>query len=100
MPPPILLPVAVALAFGIAAGYYLRYLHALSRKSSLELDIKERVLEAEEKAKKIVEKAEEKADAVEKETKAECHELTKKLEHKETRLEKKEELFRRASNRR
>jgi hypothetical protein len=50
--------VASALAIGIASGYYLRYLHALSKKSSVELDIKQKSLEAEEKALKIIEKAE------------------------------------------
>ncbi|MEL6804804.1 MAG: Rnase Y domain-containing protein, partial [Bacteroidota bacterium] len=93
MPPPILIPVAVALAFGIAAGYYLRYLYALSQKSSLELEIKERALEAETKATEIVQTAEEKAEQLKKETKAECQALTEKLQHKEGRLEKKEELL-------
>ncbi len=81
MPPPNLLPtVAVALALGIAAGYYVRYLYALSKKSSLELDIKEKSLAAEEKAIKVIEKAEAKA-------------LEEKVQHKEERLEKKEELL-------
>lgn len=83
----------VALALGLAAGYYLRYLHALSRKSSLELDLKEKALEAEERAIKILEKAEAKAEELEKETKAECRVLEEKLQHKETRLEKREELL-------
>lgn len=94
MPPFMLLPaLGVALAFGLAAGYYLRYLHALSRKSSLELDLKEKSLQAEEKAIKIVEKAEAKAEEIERETKAECRALEEKLQHKEQRLEKKEELL-------
>ena len=94
MPPLGLVPVlAVALIIGIAAGYYLRYLHALSRKSSIELDLKEKVLEAEEKAIKILEKAEAKAEELEKETKAECQALSEKLGHKEERLEKREEIL-------
>ena len=93
MPPQVLLPVVLALALGVAAGYYLRYLHALSRKSTLELEIKERALEAEEKAKAILEKAEQKAEKLESETKAECQALNEKLQHKEARLEKKEELL-------
>ena len=43
---------------GIALGYYLRYIHALGQKASIEVSIKERVVEAEEKALKIIEKAE------------------------------------------
>lgn len=94
MPPLLILgAVGAGLIFGIAAGYYLRYLHALSQKSSLELDIKGKVLEAEEKAIKIVEKAEEKAEKIENESKAAQKALEEKLGAKEARLEKKEELL-------
>lgn len=94
MPPLGILPVAaVALVIGIVAGYYLRYLHALSRKSSIELDLKERLLEAEERAIKIIEKAEDKAEKIEAETKTECQALSQKITHKEERLEKREELL-------
>lgn len=85
--------VGAALVIGLAAGYYLRYVRALSQKSSLELDIKEKVLEAEEKAIKIVEKAEAKADALEKEAKAAQKVLEEKLDAKQQRLDKKEEML-------
>ena len=78
---------------GIALGYYLRYVHALSKKESLELSIKERVIEAEEKALKIVEKAEAKAEALEKEIKQGLKEQEEKLNKTEERLVKKEELL-------
>ena len=94
MPPLTLLPaVVVALALGLVAGYYLRYLHALSRKSSLELDLKQKALQADEKAIKIIEKAEAQAKELEKETKLECQAISEKLEHKEKRLEKREEML-------
>ena len=94
MPPLMFLgAIGAALAVGIAAGYYLRYLHALSQKSSIELGIKEKVLEAEEKAIKIVEKAEAKADAIEDEAKTAKQAQEEKFKHKEDRLEKKEELL-------
>ncbi len=94
MPPFMLLGViGAAIIFGIAAGYYLRYLRALSQKSSLELDIKEKVLEAEEKALKIVEKAEAKADHIETEAKTVAKDREEKLNSKEARLDKKEELL-------
>ncbi|MFT7507012.1 MAG: ribonuclease Y [Acidimicrobiales bacterium] len=94
MPPVILLSaVAAALAFGIASGYYLRHLHALSKKSSFELNLKERELNAEEKALKVLERAEEKAGKIEAEAKAEIKEKEEAIKHKETRLEKKEELL-------
>lgn len=94
MPPLLFLgAIGAGLVVGIAAGYYLRYLHALSQKSSVELDIKEKVLEAEEKAIKIVEKAEAKADEIEKEAKAASTALQEKTQAKEERLEKKEEIL-------
>ena len=85
--------VGAALIVGIAAGYYLRYFRALSQKSSLELDIKEKVLKAEEKAIKIVEKAEAKADELEKEAKAAQKTQEEKTEAKETRIAKREEVL-------
>lgn len=84
---------AAALALGIASGYYLRHLHTLSRKSSLELTLKERELDAEAKALKVIERAEEKAERIETEAKTEIREKAEALKHKETRLEKKEELL-------
>lgn len=94
MPPLMLLGViGAALAFGIATGYYLRYLRALSQKASLEIDVKEKVLEAEEKALKIVEKAEAKAEQIETESKATSKAREEKLNTKEERLDKKEELL-------
>lgn len=49
MPPSLVLAFAM-LVLGAATGYYFRYLHALSKKRSLELDIKEREVEAEKKS--------------------------------------------------
>ena len=85
--------VGAALLIGICAGYYLRYLHALSKKSSLELELKEQELKAEEKANKIVEKAEAKIAELEKEAKTELRAQREKIQHTEDRLEKKEELL-------
>lgn len=94
MPPLIpIVTISVALILGLAAGYYLRYIHAISRRSSLELDLKERELQAEQKAIKIIERAEEKAKEIERETKEQCRALEEKIQHKEERLEKKEELL-------
>ena len=88
---PVLL--GAALAVGLIVGYYARYRHALSLRSTLELDLKEKALEAEEKALKIIEKAENRATELEKETKAECRALEEKLDSKENRLNKREELL-------
>lgn len=89
----LLTALAGALVIGLASGYYLRYLHALSKKTSVELDIKQKTLEAEEKALKIIEKAEAKAEKLEEESKKIVKESEEKLKHKEERLEKKEELL-------
>lgn len=93
MPLPTVLALIGAGVLGIALGYYLRYVHALSKKESLEISIKERVLEAEEKAIKIIEKAEAKVEALEKEKKQELRELEEKHTKTEERLIRKEELL-------
>jgi len=89
----ILVALAIALFLGLIAGYYLRYLLALSKKSSLELEIKEKGLAAEEKAIKIVERAEEKAEKLEEEAKANYKQHEQKLQNREDRLDKREELL-------
>lgn len=83
----------IALFIGAGAGYYLRYLHALSKKSSLELVLKERELEAEQKAILIVEKAEEKAEAIVQEAKQTQKHQEEKLDQKEAHLTKREEFL-------
>jgi ribonuclease Y len=94
MPPlPLLFTVLVSLGLGIGAGYYLRYLHALGKKASIELSIKEKLVEAEEKALKIVEKAESKADSLVAEAKAEVKATEEKINQKESHLQKREELL-------
>lgn len=82
-----------AALLGIALGYYLRYLHALSKKSSIEIAIKERIVEAEEKAVRIIEKAEAKIEAQEKEKKQVFKDREEKFAKTEERLIRKEELL-------
>lgn len=87
---------AIALAMlllGVATGYYFRYLHALSKKRSLEIDIKEREVNAEKKALETIEKAEAKAAAIEQEAKQERKNQEEKLSQKETHLLKREEML-------
>jgi len=93
MPLILLAALIAALLIGIASGYYLRYIHALSKKASIELQIKEKILEADERSLKIVEKAEAKAERIEEEAKQELREREEKIKHKEDRLEKKEEVL-------
>jgi len=88
------LAVAIAmLVLGAATGYYFRYLHALSKKRSLELDIKEREVVAEKKIIELIEKAEAKATATLHEAKQERKTQEEKLSQKETHLLKREELL-------
>lgn len=82
-----------AILLGLTGGYFLRYLHALSKKASVELDIKERIVRAEEKALKIIEKAEEKTDKYEKERKDELKDESERLEKIEERHIKKEDIL-------
>jgi ribonucrease Y len=88
-----ILPILAAGAAGLLIGYQLRYLHALSKKSSLELTLKAAALAAEEKALKTIERAEAKAKEIEDTAKAERKELEEKLNAKESRLDKKEEVL-------
>ena len=91
---PFLLAVAFgATGFGIAIGYYLRYLHAQSRHSSLEIEIKKKLVDAEERAIQIVEKAEHKAEAIEHQARDERKAIEQKLTQKESRLDKREEYL-------
>ena len=78
---------------GISAGYYLRYLQALSKKSSIEIETKEKIIKAEEKAIEIIEKAEEKANKIEEEAKTERKAQEQKLAAKEEHLLKREDIF-------
>jgi ribonuclease Y len=88
-----MLSLAGVLLLGLSIGYYLRYLHALSKHGSLELLLREKELAAEEKAHKIIDKAENKADHIEKEAKEDHKVREEKNKHKEERLERKEELL-------
>ncbi len=88
-----ILALVAAGAVGAGAGYYLRYIHALSKKESVEISVKEKVLDAEEKALKILEKAEVKIETLEQEAKQKLKEQAEKVEKTEDRLIKKEELL-------
>ncbi|MEN9413487.1 MAG: hypothetical protein RLZZ342_574 [Candidatus Parcubacteria bacterium] len=89
----ILLFVALAGAFGIAVGYYLRFLISLGQRGSAELQIRKMMLDAEEKAKKLIEDADQEAkEKVEKLT-GEFKSREKDLKSTEERLISKEDLL-------
>jgi ribonuclease Y len=94
MPPPfLLLSAVVALLLGFGLGYYIRYIRALAQKTSLELDIKTKLLEAEEKARTITLKAETKADETERSLAAQKAAAEERFTEKERHLQKREELL-------
>ena len=70
---------------GIAVGYVFRWLLVLGKKGSIELEIKQLMLEAREDAKKVVEAAE--------------HQTKKMIEEGEGALKEKEEKLLRAEDR-
>jgi ribonuclease Y len=80
-------------AAGVAIGYYLRYVIALGKKGSVDIEIKQLLLSAKEEATRIVDEAKKKANDKEEEMKAREIEKDGEEKKKEDRLIKKEELL-------
>lgn len=78
---------------GIGVGYFLRILVALGKKGSVELEIKQLLLDARGEAKEITDKAQARAEEVLEQAKLELKEKDDKLKKTEDRLVKKEELL-------
>lgn len=78
---------------GIALGYVLRMLIALSQRGSLELEVKQKLLEARERAAAILKEAEARADMLETERLAPVEERETRLEEREDRIDKREEFL-------
>lgn len=88
-----LLLIALAGVVGGALGYYLRLIISLGKKGSMELQIKQMMLDAEVKAKKITEESEARTKEHEEKTLAELKERASELKTTEERLVKKESLL-------
>lgn len=86
----VLILLALSGLAGIALGYVLRLLIALGRRGSLELEVKQKLLEAKEKASHIISEAEDKADLIEAEGREPLREREGKLELYTERLVKRE----------
>ena len=84
---------AVAGLVGIGVGYFLRWLIALSKKGSMELEIKQMMLEAKEDSKKITAEAEKEAEKKKNEKLGELKDKEAQAKKTEDRLIKKEELL-------
>ncbi len=78
---------------GIALGYVLRLLIALGQRGSLELEVKQRLLEARERANRIIKEAEEKAETVAAEHQGPMQEKEERLEKIEERVLRREEFL-------
>ncbi|MEK7628312.1 MAG: ribonuclease Y [Patescibacteria group bacterium] len=84
---------AVSALIGVAFGYFLRWIISLGKRGSMELEIKQMMLDAQERAKRITDESEraaqEKADTIISEQKEKGGELKKT----EERLVRREELL-------
>ncbi len=83
---------SIAGAIGIALGYYLRLIISLGKKGSMELELKQMELQAQEKSKKILIEAENKASETLKEVRSEMREKEEKLKKAEERVINKEDI--------
>lgn len=86
--------VLVLLAFaglvGIAIGYFLRWLVSLGQKGSVELEIKQMLLDAREEAKNILNVAEKKAESLEEELRESISKKEEGVAAKERRIAERE----------
>src|SRR3989344_3100928 len=78
---------------GIGIGYFLRWIISLGKKGSVELEIKQLVLDAREEAKKITDEAKTKAEETLVVGRTELKEKENKLKITEERMIKKEDLL-------
>jgi ribonuclease Y len=78
---------------GVALGYVLRLLIALGQRGSLEIEVKQRILDARERANRILKNAEEQAETLEAERLDPIKEREEKLEKIEERVMKREEFL-------
>ena len=89
----VLLLLMLAASAGIAFGYFLRWIISIGRKGSMELDIKQMMLEAKEQATAVVTEAENRAEEMLQTARNEAKEREEKIEKTEDRLIKKEDLL-------
>jgi len=83
----------VSVGVGTVVGYFLRHLIVLQRKSSIELRIKQLLVDAKAKAQSALESASEKADEIIKQAKDEERSASSQIRRLEERFARKEELL-------
>ena len=89
----ILLLIGIAGLGGIVFGYFLRWIISLGRKGSIELEIKQSLLDAKTAGQKITEAADREAERVIGEAKRKLEEREGELKKTEERLVKKDETL-------
>ncbi len=85
--------ISLALLVGIGFGYFLRWIIALGKRGSMELEIKQMELRAKEEAQKLVEEAEKEAEKKKENIQQELKEKEQELKQTQERLIKKEEIL-------
>ncbi|MFP4616847.1 MAG: ribonuclease Y [Candidatus Paceibacterota bacterium] len=89
----VILLLGVTLIIGVAFGYFLRWIISMGKRGSMELKIKQMMLEARDEAKKIVADAEKKAEEILDTSRKEIKEKEDQLKKSQDRLIKKEETL-------
>lgn len=89
----VLILLALSGLAGMALGYVLRLLISLGQRGSLDIEVKQRLLEARERADRIVKEAEREAEEVEVTRSAPLRERESRLERMTARLLKREEFL-------
>jgi ribonuclease Y len=89
----IIILLAAAFVAGNVGGYVLRYLLTMGKRGSMELEIKQKIVEAKEEASRILDESKKKAEVRETELKTEEREKEAEFKKTEDRLIKKEELL-------
>lgn len=83
--------IGLAWLFGISLGYFMRWLVALGKRGSLELEIRQKLLEANEEAARIIAKSEEEAKTEEADVLADVRAREERLNEAEERVSRREE---------
>jgi len=89
----ILAIIAVALLIGVGLGYFLRWIVSLGKKGSIELRMKQMMLEAQDEAKRITSDAEKKTEKILADARSEAKEKEAQITKTEERLAKREEFL-------
>lgn len=89
----VLVLLGLAGILGIAIGYFLRWLVSLGQKGSVELQIRQMMLEAREEAKNILNVSEKKAETLEEEAREEVRQKEELFINKEQRLAERESFL-------